>query len=278
MQIPELKNSYGFGFTADSRQILVASSSKSVVLDVSSAKTQILEDFSRLSIAPDRDEIFGRRHGKLTYFDPHSGELHATSVPLSGLMASVAVSPNGRLAVIAYRDGTVGMYRVDDGSHVKTLNAYRLTAHQIHFLSGGTQFVTFGVDSREGVIRLWDSDEASRRPVRSVFTLQRGADTRLAWNQQHGLLWSGLSVLSGHPMPRSSSRVIADGYTNVLFADESTLAFLHSENDSVPVLLVFDVESRGAIRRLESYSSAIRSRIVLDNRGTWRPERRNAGY
>ncbi len=115
-----------------------------------------------------------------------------------------AVAVHDRFLISADRGGKVILTDVETGTEIKVFESVDSTLSSIAFTGRGNRFITAG---RDATVRLWDGEQNSDKPSRSI-KAHRDPITSLAYSKQRGLLVTGSTDNTIKLWRASNSRLI----------------------------------------------------------------------
>ncbi len=186
-------------------------------------------------------------------YKTQTGEELALYTGHTGVVRSVAFSPDGKTIVSGGEDSTIRLWNVHDGTHLRTFSGHTDYVYSVAFSPDGKSIVSGSDDS---TIRLWDVDTGSHlRTIlghtQNVYSVTFSPDgkTIASGSQDNTIrLWHAhtgdhIRTLSGHKSGVTSLTFSPDGKTIASGSEDGTIRLWHAHTgDHIRTLLAHNTD------------------------------------
>ena len=263
------------GADADYRRLVSGSNDATVrVWNCADGKPIAAIDLFRLgvrgvaAIARSPLALVGSADGRVGLLDLDTHEIVTRlSVKDRSAITALAVSVDGRVGVVASRDGKLRVWDIPERSLRHTLQAHKERVTSVAISGDGVRAVS---GSEDGTLRVWNLELGGRRHTlsghsdavngvalsadgRTLLSASSDRTVRL-WDAERGVL---LKTLSGHPASVTAVAITPDGRRAVSGSSDGSarlwdleagqmLAVLNGHNDAVNAVVIDAAGSRAA--------------------------------
>jgi WD40 repeat protein len=204
---------------------------------------------------------------------PPGGSLILTMKGHTGWVMAVSVTPDGRRAISASRDGTLKMWDMESGGEIHTLKGHTLGVIVVSVTPDGRRAISASEDT---TLKVWDMESGSEIRTleghyiwfegvydgfmavyvtpdgRRAISVRKDETTLEVWDMENGIK---IRTLERHNNYRINAvSMTPDGRRAISASDDKTLK-------------VWDMESGGEIRTLKGHTNSVRAvSVTTDGR------------
>ena len=180
--VEEVTNCKHLLFTKDPNIVVCSEVGLTVVIDLRDGTKRQIQDVKVAACHPNRMEGFGTNLTRIYSVDLEDGKMSRTYKGHIEFHGTVCLNRDGTLMASTGHEGTLIIHRVDAINPVRVINAFKLRTANLQFSRDSDLLMSYGIDLRKGILRMWDPLSSRPDPLREFLPIGSSIGNTFALN------------------------------------------------------------------------------------------------